>query len=86
MERALGKYTSPEEVMTFPGTCHACGEDAETRMFVTKIPFFGEVIVMSNSCDKCGCKVSPRPQTHAHSRCLLLSLALNSFAHAFVIR
>ena len=56
--KLLGKYTAPEEVMTFPGSCHACDADAETRMFVTNIPFFGEVIVMSNSCDKCGCKNS----------------------------
>jgi len=56
--KLMGKYTAPEEVMTFPGSCHACGADAETRMFVTNIPFFGEVIVMSNSCDECGYKNS----------------------------
>lgn len=56
--KLMGKYTSPEEVMTFPGSCSACGADAETRMFVTNIPFFGEVIVMSNSCESCGYKNS----------------------------
>lgn len=56
--KIVGKYTAPEEVMTFPGSCSACDADAETRMFVTHIPFFGEVIVMSNSCDTCGYKNS----------------------------
>ena len=58
VDNVLRRYTAPEEVMTFPGTCSACGADAETRMFVTNIPFFGEVIVMSNSWDKCGYKNS----------------------------
>jgi zinc finger protein len=58
IEKVFGKYTSPEEVMTFPGTCDNCGAEAQTRMFVTNIPFFGEVIIMSNSCDTCGSKNS----------------------------
>ena len=62
LEAALGKYTSPEEVMTFPGNCYACGASSDTRMFVTNIPFFGEVIIMANACDSCGyknCEVKP---------------------------
>lgn len=58
IEKVFGKYTSPEEVMVFPGTCDNCGADAQTRMFVTNIPFFGEVIIMSNACDTCGSKNS----------------------------
>ncbi|KAG5388977.1 hypothetical protein IGI04_030518 [Brassica rapa subsp. trilocularis] len=50
----LFRYTAPEEVMTFPSTCGACMKLCETRMFVTKIPYFQEVIVMASTCDDCG--------------------------------
>ncbi|KAK7362499.1 hypothetical protein VNO77_04614 [Canavalia gladiata] len=51
---ALFRYTAPEEVMTFPSTCGACATRCETRMFVTNIPYFQEVIVMASTCDACG--------------------------------
>eukprot|EP00271_Cylindrocystis_brebissonii_P001142 TRINITY_DN11448_c0_g1_i1.p1 TRINITY_DN11448_c0_g1~~TRINITY_DN11448_c0_g1_i1.p1 ORF type:complete len:547 (-),score=112.32 TRINITY_DN11448_c0_g1_i1:507-2075(-) len=51
-------YSSPEEVMVFPGHCSACGAAADQRMFVTTIPHFKEVIIMAASCDTCGYKSS----------------------------
>ncbi|KOM31785.1 hypothetical protein LR48_Vigan01g134000 [Vigna angularis] len=54
MAEALFRYTAPEEVMTFPSTCGACAVKCETRMFVTNIPYFQEVIVMASTCDVCG--------------------------------
>ncbi|KAL2627730.1 hypothetical protein AAZV13_07G189400 [Glycine max] len=51
---ALFRYTAPEEVMTFPSSCGACAASCETRMFVTNIPYFQEVIVMASTCDSCG--------------------------------
>ncbi|KAK9267677.1 hypothetical protein L1049_010108 [Liquidambar formosana] len=54
ISEALFRYSAPEEVMTFPSTCGACATMCETRMFVTKIPYFQEVIVMASSCDACG--------------------------------
>ncbi|PPD89661.1 hypothetical protein GOBAR_DD13391 [Gossypium barbadense] len=51
---ALFRYSAPEEVMTFPSTCGACAARSETRMFVTRIPYFQEVIVMASTCDACG--------------------------------
>ncbi|XP_021888039.1 zinc finger protein ZPR1 isoform X2 [Carica papaya] len=51
---ALFRYTAPEEVMTFPSTCGVCAVRCETRMFVTNIPYFQEVIVMASTCDACG--------------------------------
>uniref|UniRef100_A0A5B7BA03 Putative zinc finger protein ZPR1 isoform X1 n=1 Tax=Davidia involucrata TaxID=16924 RepID=A0A5B7BA03_DAVIN len=51
---ALFRYSAPEEVMTFPSTCGACAARCETRMFVTNIPYFQEVIVMASTCDGCG--------------------------------
>ncbi|KAK6266336.1 hypothetical protein QUC31_017173 [Theobroma cacao] len=54
MAEALFRYSAPEEVMTFPSTCGACAIKCETRMFVTRIPYFQEVIVMASTCDACG--------------------------------
>ncbi|XP_073037964.1 uncharacterized protein [Primulina eburnea] len=51
---ALFRYSSPEEVMTFPSTCGTCATKSDCRMFVTNIPYFREVIVMASSCDGCG--------------------------------
>ena len=51
---ALSRYSAPEEVMVFPGGCPMCPGSAETRMFVTRIPYFREVVVMCTSCDACG--------------------------------
>ncbi|KAI0901080.1 zinc finger protein zpr1 [Annulohypoxylon nitens] len=34
--------------------CMNCHENGTTRMLLTKIPYFREVILMSFSCDKCG--------------------------------
>ncbi|XP_052298250.1 uncharacterized protein LOC102629443 isoform X2 [Citrus sinensis] len=51
---ALFRYSAPEEVMTFPSTCGACAASCETRMFMTRIPYFQEVIVMASTCDACG--------------------------------
>uniref|UniRef100_A0A1J3DD72 Zinc finger protein ZPR1 n=1 Tax=Noccaea caerulescens TaxID=107243 RepID=A0A1J3DD72_NOCCA len=50
----LFRYSAPEEVMVFPSTCGACTKQCETRMFVTKIPYFQEVIVMASTCEDCG--------------------------------
>lgn len=55
---AFFRYTAPEEVMTFPSMCGACAVSCETRMFVTKIPYFQEVIVMATTCDACGYRSS----------------------------
>ncbi|CAD7704464.1 unnamed protein product, partial [Ostreobium quekettii] len=55
----LNAYAAaPEEVLILPGQCLACGVAGETRMFPITIPYFKEVIVMSNACDSCGYKNS----------------------------
>ncbi|XP_047332386.1 zinc finger protein ZPR1 homolog [Impatiens glandulifera] len=54
MVEALFRYSAPEEVMTFPSSCGVCANQCETRMFVTHIPYFQEVIVMASTCDGCG--------------------------------
>ncbi|XP_078434019.1 uncharacterized protein LOC144705292 [Wolffia australiana] len=55
---ALCRYTAPEEVLTMPSTCGACGARCVTRFFATKIPYFREVIVMATTCDECGYRSS----------------------------
>ncbi|KAJ7547966.1 hypothetical protein O6H91_08G111700 [Diphasiastrum complanatum] len=55
---ALFKYSAPEEVMMFPSTCAGCQAHCDTRMYVTHIPYFKEVIVMASTCDTCGYKNS----------------------------
>ncbi|KAG5553918.1 hypothetical protein RHGRI_011702 [Rhododendron griersonianum] len=55
---ALFRYSAPEEVMTFPSTCGSCAAKCDTRMFVTNIPYFQEVIVMASTCDACGYRSS----------------------------
>lgn len=34
--------------------CPNCQENGETRLLLTKIPFFKEIIVSSFYCDNCG--------------------------------
>lgn len=53
-EKVLSRYAAPEEVMEMPGHCGACGGPTTTRMYRTTIPFFKEVILMSDACDGCG--------------------------------
>jgi len=53
-EKVMSRYAAPEEVMEMPGHCGACGGPTTTRMYRTEIPFFKEVILMSDACDGCG--------------------------------
>lgn len=45
-----------QEVLKFPTTCAHCYQPAETSVFLTDIPHFKEVIIMSLLCDNCGFK------------------------------
>ncbi|KAI3994636.1 hypothetical protein MKX01_027526 [Papaver californicum] len=51
---SLFRYSTPDEVMTFPSTCGSCAIPCETRMFVFNIPYFQQVIIMASTCDGCG--------------------------------
>ena len=57
-------------VMQVP--CHACGKMGESRMCITDIPYFKEVIIMSFVCDFCGFRtneVSVLDSTHQQIKC-----------------
>ncbi|CAL8084221.1 unnamed protein product [Orchesella dallaii] len=45
-----------DEVLQMPTNCPECSEPCFTKMKVTDIPFFKEVIIMATDCDKCGCR------------------------------
>lgn len=42
------------EVMELESYCVNCEQNGKTRLFLTKIPFFKEVVVSSFTCDNCG--------------------------------
>ncbi|KAL9596477.1 MAG: hypothetical protein Q9219_005783 [cf. Caloplaca sp. 3 TL-2023] len=44
----------PKVVDTIESLCMNCEENGETRLLLTKIPFFREIILMSFSCPECG--------------------------------
>jgi zinc finger protein len=53
---SIGSRIGPmrEKVMTFPTTCPHCRTRAETKMRVTDIPHFKEVVIMCLQCEHCG--------------------------------
>ena len=49
-------YDSTHSDVRFASQCVACGVQGETRMAITKIPNFSEIILMCFVCEKCGFK------------------------------
>ncbi|XP_076367073.1 zinc finger protein Zpr1 isoform X2 [Tachypleus tridentatus] len=47
-----------DEVLNFQTNCAHCNSPCPTRMKVTKIPHFKEVIIMATTCDICGYKTN----------------------------
>jgi len=47
-----------DSAVVLPCQCHECNAACETRMCLTDIPFFKEVIIMVTQCDNCGYKNS----------------------------
>ena len=46
------------EVLTFPTNCPDCNAPATTKMKITQIPYFKEVVIMATTCDSCGHKTN----------------------------
>lgn len=44
------------KAVVFPGMCWSCQRQAETRMAITEIPYFKEIVLMVTDCAFCGCK------------------------------
>eukprot|EP00164_Ancoracysta_twista_P001312 GFYU01001716.1.p1 GENE.GFYU01001716.1~~GFYU01001716.1.p1 ORF type:complete len:490 (+),score=150.42 GFYU01001716.1:79-1548(+) len=45
-----------KELLQFPCTCSSCGGEGQSRMCVTHIPFFKEIVIMAFICENCGYK------------------------------
>jgi len=43
-----------DEVLQFPTDCPSCSAKCFTKMKLTPIPNFKEVVIMATDCDKCG--------------------------------
>lgn len=39
---------------TFPGACPSCQGTAETRICMTDIPYFKDVVIFVTDCESCG--------------------------------
>jgi zinc finger protein len=46
--------TRPDEATVIESVCIQCEENGETRLLLTKIPFFQDIVVISFSCPHCG--------------------------------
>jgi zinc finger protein len=56
-EKSAVFAVNEENVNEIPNTlCMACGQTGVTRLLLTQIPYFREVILMSFLCDSCGFK------------------------------
>ena len=49
-------YDAKNSDVRFASPCVACGRNGETRMAITKIPNFSEIILMCFVCEHCGFK------------------------------
>ena len=57
-EDALTGENLNDEVLSFPTNCHECNAPAETKMKMTNIPYFKEVVIMATLCEVCGAKTN----------------------------
>nr|SVE76406.1 EOG090X06TU [Daphnia longispina] len=54
--RDLQADDADPEITEISSLCFNCGEDGMTRLLLTKIPFYKEIILMSFECEHCGFK------------------------------
>ncbi|KAG8235023.1 hypothetical protein J437_LFUL015074 [Ladona fulva] len=52
--RELAADDPDPEAMKIESLCVNCGKDGETRLLLTKIPFYKEVVLSSFQCEHCG--------------------------------
>merc|ERR1712168_872249 len=57
-EPSTTEEVKKEEVLIFPTNCDQCQSPAETRMKMTSIPHFKEVVIMATTCDVCGARTN----------------------------
>lgn len=54
----LDSLSQQQEVLEFPTNCTECKSSCLTKMKVTNIPHFKEVVLMVTMCDRCGYKTN----------------------------
>lgn len=57
-EPAPSEEVKKDEVLSFPTNCDQCQAPAETRMKMTSIPHFKEVVIMATNCEVCGARTN----------------------------
>jgi len=57
-EESQSEEVNKDEVLTFPTNCDQCQSPAETRMKMTSIPHFKEVVIMATNCEVCGARTN----------------------------
>lgn len=59
-----------DNVMAIPSLCMACHETGVTRLLLTRIPFFRDVILMAFECEECGYRSSEvQPSEYQEKGC-----------------
>ncbi|KAM3424337.1 hypothetical protein BST61_g11126 [Cercospora zeina] len=53
-EEVSGSSDDQKVVEEIESLCMNCHEDGTTRLLLTRIPFFREIVIMSFTCEKCG--------------------------------
>jgi len=74
-------YDSQNSDVRFASPCVACGKMGETRMAITKIPNFSEIIMMCFVCEACGFKdaeVKPGGEIEAKGKTISLKTTLET--------
>ena len=68
--RPAGRAFEPgaDGVMVIPSLCMGCREEGTTRLLLTHIPFFRDVILMAFECDACGLRNSEVQSAEVQSR------------------
>uniref|UniRef100_A0A1B6K080 Zinc finger protein 259 n=1 Tax=Homalodisca liturata TaxID=320908 RepID=A0A1B6K080_9HEMI len=54
--RNLTAEDADPETSEIESLCLSCGENGNTKLLLTKIPFFKEIVLMSFDCPHCGCQ------------------------------
>ena len=67
-----------DRITSIPSLCMSCGEEGETRLLLTSIPYFRDVIIMSFTCPHCNhhsSEVQPAAEIQDKGRRFILAVS-----------
>jgi zinc finger protein len=70
-----------EKLNRLPSVCVNCQEEGETRLLLSRIPYFREVVIMSFQCDHCGLsssEVQPAAEISEKASRFILTIHISS--------